>query len=384
MRESIIRVLNRIDSELNYNNDFLGLMSGHAGSSLFKYFYTKHFNNQEYDDFFITSLNLLVENSPKLLNSTFAGGRSGINWFFCYLFKQDLITLDDLELMTSDDILLSASALEYLKNDNYDFLHGSLGIAHYLKYQKNKKLDFFFDDLFLQLNILIQKGGDILPLYDIRTSTLDLKNSDLGLAHGVISVLKFCIDCFKEGICRVQAYALSQKIITFIKSSIFEIPLESYFPSQLGPDFEPHLSSGMGWCYGDLIIGYTLLEGARVFNDTPLKKFALKILQHSNTRRDYNSTYVNNPAFCHGSSGIAHIFNKLWHKTGDVSFKRSCDFWIRNTIDYYNDNNFDNGLYKTYNYKSNPALLTGEAGIGLVLLSYLTEDFSWDYCLMLN
>ncbi len=32
----------------------------------------------------------------------------------------------------------------------------------------------------------------------------------------------------------------------------------------------------------------------------------------------------------------------------------------------------------------NHELLQGMLGIGVVLLSYITEDFSWNYCLMLN
>jgi hypothetical protein len=91
---------------------------------------------------------------------------------------------------------------------------------------------------------------------------------------------------------------------------------------------------------------------------------------------------------CHGSAGIAHIYNKVWHDTQQPVFKDACDYWIQKTLDMaiYTD-----GIagYKKYGgpnaaYEKTPALIDGAAGIGLVLLSYLTGDFCWDYCFMLN
>jgi lantibiotic biosynthesis protein len=97
---------------------------------------------------------------------------------------------------------------------------------------------------------------------------------------------------------------------------------------------------------------------------------------------------VKDAGFCHGCAGIAHMYNKLWHSTHQPVFKAACDFWMQRTLDMAT---YPDGMagHKKYTgtegvFESTPALLDGVAGIGLVLLSYLTGDFSWDYCLMLN
>ena len=78
----------------------------------------------------------------------------------------------------------------------------------------------------------------------------------------------------------------------------------------------------------------------------------------------------------------------MWRHSSIPDFKEAAEYWIAQTLemDVHQD-----GIagYKAFNpversWMNVPGLLEGTAGTGLVLLSYLTADCSWDYCLMLD
>ncbi len=93
--------------------------------------------------------------------------------------------------------------------------------------------------------------------------------------------------------------------------------------------------------------------------------------------------------FCHGTSGIAHIFNRMWRETGMPECKDAAAYWIGQTLSLAK---FEDGLagYKTWQgtergFQNEYGLLEGIAGIGLVLLSYHYEiEPTWDECLLLS
>jgi len=112
-------------------------------------------------------------------------------------------------------------------------------------------------------------------------------------------------------------------------------------------------------------------------------------LLHASQRRDLKDNYVMDACFCHGTSGIAHVFNRMWRETGMDECKHAAAYWIEQTLDMAK---FTDGLagYKTWQggvlgYETRYGLLEGIAGIGLVLLSYYYEiEPTWDECLLLS
>jgi len=68
-------------------------------------------------------------------------------------------------------------------------------------------------------------------------------------------------------------------------------------------------------------------------------------------------------------------------------FKECCDYWMGRTLEILNQTDWSSG-YRKYILTNNShepanALLEGSAGIGLVLLSYITGNLDWDQCLMI-
>ena len=90
------------------------------------------------------------------------------------------------------------------------------------------------------------------------------------------------------------------------------------------------------------------------------------MLYHSTHRRTVEETQVFDAGICHGSAGVAHIYNRMWHYTKDPVFKEATDFWIQKTLDFAVHEDGVAG-YKKYNpttkaYENDYGLLEGRSG----------------------
>lgn len=87
---------------------------------------------------------------------------------------------------------------------------------------------------------------------------------------------------------------------------------------------------------------------------------------------------------CHGSSGIARIFSRMFHNTKIKEFKDTSDYWIKQTLFM---SKYSDGLcgFKANGKTLEYGLLSGISGIALTMLSFLIEeDIFWDECLLLS
>ncbi len=397
MNKLIEPILSKIYSELSKDpSPSLSLIGGKAGEALYNFMYLKYLsvtsNIESQNEIQQDTLQQIAEDAL-LYNytyPTFSSGKAGINWFFTFLYKNELIDKEDWEFLCEDDNELAKTALSLLENDNYDFLHGATGIAYHLLYAKSSLFTEFYSRVFVLLNLLANKSTEkiTIPNYDSEKKQFDPIQINLGLSHGIPSILKFCMQCYKQNVCATEARLMAQDIINYLTTHTNEDKSSSYFPYSVEVNKEINTPSRLAWCYGDLSIGYVLYQAGLLFNDQKTRDFSLEVLVHSTKRQDLAEARVMDASICHGAAGIAHIYNKMWHYTKDSIFKQACDFWIQKTLDFAT---YEDGVagYKQHNpvtstFENDYGLLEGAAGIGLVLLSYLTSDFSWDYCLMLN
>jgi lantibiotic modifying enzyme len=366
------------------------IIVGDAGCCLFDNLYIKHTGGKLENEIFHDKIQQLAENSIGYPLFNFSYGKSGINWFFTYLYKKDIIDKEDLDSICDDDYNLAEIAIDLLRQGMYDFLHGALGIAYQLLYTGDTGLNVFFEDFFRELEKFSYNNTNELYIadYDFLNEPFEESRVNLGLAHGLPSILKFCLQCYKQGICTSRSKSLALDIIVFIRQNQNEAGRLSVFPNHVYLKSKKNLDSRLGWCYGDLTVAYILYQAGLTFGDTALQNYAIEILLLTTERKTYEKTFLNDAGFCHGSAGLAHIYNRIWRLTQMPVFKEVCDFWIRKTLDY---STYADGLggYKTFQASTNTyindfGLLEGASGIGLALLSYVTGDFSWDYCLMLN
>ncbi|RFZ85165.1 hypothetical protein DYU05_06075 [Mucilaginibacter terrenus] len=388
--ERIIPILHRIhENTAVLSTGHAGLMSGDAGLRLFTYQYNKYFNQSLAVPVDATVLEDLVAVAYRLESATFCDGKAGVNWFFNYLNREDVISQDDLDFICDDNDEVAARAVEMTEYNNYDYLHGGTGVFYGLLYGEPNKNKPYFDRFFSLLTNLVNEspGKDILPYFAMEEYGLKLGEVNLSLSHGISSVLKFCMECIRRKVCTKDAGHLAAKIAEYLYQNHSDGSAGSYFTSIISgkPDFSP---SRMAWCYGDLSIGYILLQYGLLTGEHKFRKLALEVLHHTIQRRNYRNEIVSDAGICHGTSGIAHIYNRLSTTYQLSEFESARDYWMDQTLIKIEGANWRDG-YKKYNgylkvHEEDHALLEGSAGIGLVLLSHISSDFNWDYLLMLH
>ncbi len=338
----------------------------------------------------IQALQQLVDGDRTYWNGSFAGGQAGVHWLYVYLYKAGLLEDEDYELLCSDDLVLQQYALQELNRNNWDFMHGALGVAYTMLYRYQERYESFFEKVFSELNRICGENEitGLFPGYDAKTRMFVKEETDLGLAHGIPSVLKFCIQAYKQDVCKEQAHALADKIIDYLLQHTNPDKTVAYFSSVLKNGADYTRKSRLGWCYGDPGVGIVLYQAGVALGYKDLKDQAIGILRYSTQRRHAEDTDIRDAGICHGSAGVAHIYHRMWHYTQDKIFKDAADYWIGQTLALATHPEGIAG-YRSYNHGdvpwvTNPGLLEGAAGVGLVLQSYLTGDYSWDYCIMLN
>ncbi|WP_162903464.1 lanthionine synthetase LanC family protein [Taibaiella koreensis] len=359
-----------------------GMLSGGMGMYLYQFLYTT-WQGIEFEA--VLPFEALVEEEFSNKSMSMCGGHAGLNWLYHFLVKKDIIDQETGEAICFEDAALKAYALAQLKSLDWDMLHGALGIAYCLLYWDGAE-EAYFRKIFEGLAGI--RKGDRFPQYDSEKDAIVYDLFNPGLAHGLASLLKFCLQCCKQGMCTDVAAPLARELTGLIVGRANKDTSINYFPGLLPEEGEQDTYSRLAWCYGDLGIGYILYQAGIYFNDGQTTSFALEVLRKTANRRTVEQTQVMDAGFCHGSSGVAYIYNKLWHYTGEPVFKEATDFWIQKTLRFatYEDGPAGYKMYHapTDSYEAGYNLIEGIAGVALVLLSYVTGDFSWDYCLMLN
>ena len=212
---------------------------------------------------------------------------------------------------------------------------------------------------------------------------------NLALSHGISSIIIFLSRVIKCGM-------INEKVMEILSCAINYMLLQqkdfsqfgSYFPNYILTNSANSLSkSRMAWCYGDLGIGIALWQAGKAIDKPEWKEKGLEIILKSTQRRNYNDSMVIDAGICHGTAGIAMLFRRMYLETGRNEFKEATSYWIQQTLNF---SNFEDGLvgYKTLlrdGWICDYSLLTGIAGVGLVLFSYLENDLqNWDELFLLS
>ncbi len=330
----------------------------------------------------------LNQNNP--ISANYSTGVAGIGWLLSYC-KKYFVNIEE-DIFDDIDEITYAFALDTITKGNYDYLHGALGIVLYFLSQEdgknNLKIEIILNELFNQIEIQPNNGIAWKTYkYDILENTYDF-----GLSHGIPSILVILAKCYQKNILKKKCLDSINNVITFLLNQRRDFnDYKSYFPySSRQKDLET--SSRLAWCYGDLGVCFALYYAAETINHDESKKIAIKILLDSTTRRDLEQNLVFDGGLCHGTSGIAHIYNKLFKKTNISNFKIAADYWYQQTC---LQSKFEDGIvgYKMcilvkgepMKYVNAWGLLEGVSGIGLVLLSASSVDIlRWDECLLLS
>lgn len=139
------------------------------------------------------------------------------------------------------------------------------------------------------------------------------------------------------------------------------------------------------WCYGNLGVAAALLVAARAAERDEWERSALE-LAHSGERAKPEAIAL--PGVCHGTAGIAHVYQRLYVETGDPRCADAAREWLDATIEMRKPDGI--GGYEILVASGERAgtpdtgFLTGSVGLALALLAASTAyDPLWDRLLLI-
>lgn len=149
----------------------------------------------------------------------------------------------------------------------------------------------------------------------------------------------------------------------------------SIFPYQgAGPTTEALFSAALTWSRGDLHQALVLYEAHELLHDDELAEIAELVGLNTLLRTTSLATEVINSRFYRGAAGVAHLYRRLSHVSGQSAYQQGYHYWLNQTQQWVHQE-----LDATSTVSRAGELLHGLAGVGLVLLTANTAtDFGWD------
>ncbi|MBI9034146.1 MAG: lanthionine synthetase C family protein [Bacteroidales bacterium] len=372
----------------------LSLMGGKSGISILFLYYASLTQSQKYHDAGIVLLEEIINDLETIpMDFTFARGITGVAWTLNHLLQKEILEEDTEDLLKDFDLHILEALKHHLKLKNYDYLYGAVGIAHYFASRLPNETATTGLNLFIKEidknKIIHSKGGIKFPT---QTSTGE-DRYNLGISHGIPAIIAVLNKLYDANIEPKTTSSLIKEACSYILTQKLNPNKHiSIFPSVESKNGEEISNSRLGWCYGDLGIGNVLLNSANLLNLSALKQEAIEILKSSTTRIDMDTNSIFDTCFCHGTAGVAHIYNRIYQTTGDEVFRIASKYWLNKTLDLAT---FEDGIsgFKTFYIEDDNseawmkdiALLHGATGIGLSLCSAVSDsNTAWDEAFLLS
>lgn len=143
--------------------------------------------------------------------------------------------------------------------------------------------------------------------------------------------------------------------------------------------------SRSAWCYGDPGVAIAAW-GAAARSGLPTEPW--QELARVAAARPFADTGVNDPMICHGSAGLAHVFNRGFQASGDLVLRDAARAYLARTLAMRSAEGFA-GFARAvptdagYVWRPDAGLLEGATGVALVLLAAIEPAVpAWDRLLL--
>ncbi len=365
------------------------LFNGHWGALLFVFYFERYCDSTKssavtFLEFFFNELD------TSFSNFSFCSGLSGPFWLLHHLNKYEFIDIDIYEVSEGFISAAIESSIGFINDNNFDFLHGCSGICNLLtcfseRLDVRNHLAFFVNSL-SSLTKQSQTGISI-PIFHYQTNPPSDEGIDsFSLAHGNCSYQIILMKILALGIEEHKCRCLIIDSVSFMLSNEnVNGKYSSMFPPYLD---QKTFNSRVSWCYGDLNVATVLWQCGKYLNNENWIKKAIEIYEFNSFRHAYGSTGVKDSCICHGTSGNALMYMRIWNETKISPFLSCAEKWFRRTHDILEFS--DSKAYtKTWNgyggfWEYNYGLLNGGAGVGLSLIScYINQSLPWEELLLI-
>lgn len=391
MRQAAQKQLLRVNSLLeggdSKNDSFL---SGKLGL-IFYYFHLYRVTGESYynemgDKLLENVFRDLNSGHPRLIGASFSSGGSGLGYVMNFLNEKNLVAFDVESEFVELDQFLFEMAFHQMEEDFIDYLHGALGVVHYFSERKpSPVIDDYLDRLVGKLftRVIMKDAGYWFRNYFLKVDE-DKESINFGLAHGLSGILLILLKVYHRSSHKEMIKKIVLEGIRFIRKYKMDIDFSneeySFFPFiiKTGAN-EISAPNRLGWCYGDLNEVLLFYRAGKLFDDNELIDVADVIGSMTIMRKDAVSTLVADSNFCHGTSGLAQFYRKIYDDSGLEMYKEAYEYWIGQTIVRL-DKDLEDGIYAGKEHD----MLDGLIGVAFSLLSYVSDrELDWSRSLLL-
>lgn len=192
---------------------------------------------------------------------------------------------------------------------------------------------------------------------------------DLGVAHGMAGVIPFLARVHRVGLAQQTVRPLLDGAVRWLLAHMVDTVSGPTVPCFVADDIEPGPARS-AWCYGDPGVAVALLLAARDVGEPAWEAVATALAMGAANRPPDQSGVVD-AGLCHGSAGLAHLFNRMYQMTSEPVLADAARFWVERTL--------EEPACK------GPGLLEGAAGVALALeAASTTAEPVWDQILLVS
>jgi hypothetical protein len=189
-----------------------------------------------------------------------------------------------------------------------------------------------------------------------------------GVAHGAPSVVLVLAGAIRAGIAVERAGPLLDGALRWLWSGERAAAGGSAFFCW-EQDGVGYLPARLAWCYGDAGIATTIYAAASAVGNGDAAEHALAIARRS-TQRLSDSSRVVDAGLCHGAAGLALLYTRLAHATGEPIFASAARHWYARLLDQHRPGT---------GVGDDASFLTGSTGVALSLLAGISAvEPAWD------
>lgn len=325
------------------------------------------------------------------------GGAAGIGWTVAHIAGGEPARLACERL----DAVISRGLAQ--RSGDYDLIGGLVGFGVYALEtgEAGRPLAGHVLD-HLERRARPRSGGlawhtapDLLPLWQREHAPHGYWN--LGLAHGLPGVIALLARFITAEIEVDRARALLEPAVAALLAAAPARdhgrypgwqaggPDEQACPAEVADDDAQR--GRLAWCYNDLGVAMALGSAALAARD-PGWRAEMHALARACAARTFEDAQVFDAGICHGAIGVAHLFDRLRQATGDSLVAAAARSWLDRALAMRNGQPFAGFPSRTFHdgaerWTADASILTGAAGVALVLHSMITEvEPAWDRLLL--
>jgi hypothetical protein len=252
------------------------------------------------------------------------GLMSGYTGLFWLIGHFNNISLCETEYSNLQTIISHIENLaENEEKLRYDVFYGYLGLV-ICSFELNSTNHNFYDAQLKKLQSICEMDAKFCKWQDLAAKEVyeipkDSSCYNMGLAHGIPSILVILSKSYCIARNAVYLEIIDKTINWLIEQDSNGVP--SFHELVIvGKGKKDNLShSRLGWCYGDLSVGYSLYMVYKNTNIERYKQIAIGIINRT-VGRDFDSANVIDNTICHGTIGIAHMYNRLYQYENNSVF----------------------------------------------------------------